>query len=78
MGKPKQSPETNPGDPAPAKKSHGKPSYFSRLFPFLDELRTDADAKYKAARFDEHTTDAELDKRNELRKVLADFPAQKG
>jgi hypothetical protein len=78
MAKVSKNTETNPGDPAPAKKTHGKPSYFSRLFPFLDELRTDADAKYKAARFDEHTTDVELDKRNELRKVLADFPTQKG
>ena len=71
----KDKPEsTNPEETAPVKRQRGKQSYVSRLFPFIGELKMYAEDKYKAARFDENTSDSELEKRNELRKVLADFP----
>lgn len=74
MGKPKQSPEANPGDPAPVKKKKGKPSYFSRLAPFIERITAWANDQYANGRFDKDVTDEELDSRDKLRKVLADFP----
>jgi hypothetical protein len=74
MAKKPTSNDTNTDSTTPAKRQRGKQSYFSRLFPFIGELKAYADEKYTAARFDKDTSDAELRKRDDLRNVLADFP----
>lgn len=74
----KKTTDPTPGDVAPVKRQRGKQSYLSRLAPFIGELLAYAEEKYKAARFDQSVSDTDLESRDKLRKVLADFPVVKG
>lgn len=76
----KQTPNEAIGAASPqgTTRQRGKTSWFDRFRPYLDEIKTYADAAFKQARFDPDATDEQVEARNALRKVLADFPAKKG
>ena len=78
MAKKNTSPTDNPGETPPPKRQRVQSqSYLSRLFPYLGRITAWAEEQYKAGRFDQAVSDEELDARDKLRKVLADFPVPK-